>query len=68
MLSKGREGGGKEEREERELTEKVRYVNLCCGVRLGGVVYSVLHWRLGKVALVAVVLPTVYLIRESPSG
>ena len=38
MLSKGRERGGKEEREERELTEKVRYVNLCCGVRLGGVV------------------------------
>ena len=28
-------------------------------------VYSVLHWRLGKMALVvAVVLPTVYIIRE----
>ena len=32
-------------------------------------VYSVLHWRLDKVALVvAVVLPTVYIIREPPSG
>ena len=31
-------------------------------------VYFVLHWRLGKVALVAVVLPTVYIIREPPSG
>ena len=32
-------------------------------------VYSVLHWRLGRVALlVAVVLPTVYIIREPSSG
>ena len=31
-------------------------------------VYSVLHWRLYKVALVTVVLPTVYTIREPPSG
>ena len=31
-------------------------------------VYSVSHWRLGKVALVAVVLFTVYIIREPPSG
>ena len=31
-------------------------------------VYFVLHWRLGKVTLVAVVLSTVYIIREPPSG
>ena len=31
-------------------------------------VYFVLHWRLDKVALVAVVLSTVYIIREPPSG
>ena len=31
-------------------------------------VYFVLHWRLGKVALVAVVLSTVYIIREPPSS
>ena len=31
-------------------------------------VYFVLHWRLGKVTLVAVVLFTVYTIREPPSG
>ena len=32
------------------------------------IVYSVSHWRLGKVVLVAVVLFTVYIIREPPSG
>ena len=32
------------------------------------IVYSVSHWRLGTVAVVAVVLPTVYIIREPPSG
>ena len=31
-------------------------------------VYSVLHWRLGKVVLVAIVLLTVCIIREPPSG
>ena len=31
-------------------------------------VYSVLHWRLGKAALVAAVLATVYIITEPPSG
>ena len=32
------------------------------------IVYSVSHWRLGKVVLVAAVLFTVYIIREPPSG
>ena len=31
-------------------------------------VYFVSHWRLDKVALVAVVLSTVYIIRKPPSG
>ena len=31
-------------------------------------VYLVLHCKLGKVVLVAVVLSTVYIIREPPSG